>query len=219
MARTILIVATLLSLLFPRAALAQEAPARAPRAGIGVSFDPTLVSLVPLADAIGAPPVMLLVPIQLTERFRLEPSFGTLTAKTGREERSSGGVTPMLRTSSVSAGLAALGVWPVAPGVRANAGARFEFIHCDGDFALSGMASDTPTTHAAQSVTVVSGVLGAEYLPTPWFSIGLDLRLSYASLGAYEVRFRNTLPETTVKHGATSTTSTGAALVLRAFLF
>jgi hypothetical protein len=214
MTSTTRLAAVLASLVVSAAASAQEEPRSAPRLGLGISAEASLVgSLVPLGNAVYAPPVQLHVPIAVTPAFRLEPSIGFVTVKDKGSEStpSTGPGAPALTSTSFSLGLGALYVRPVAPKVQAIAGGRITAIWSKDQTVASD--PQRSVVEAKQQNLVVAAVLGGEYLPSPWFSVGLEGQLSFAALGDYET----TASGTSTKNKGGSSASTHALLTVRVY--
>jgi hypothetical protein len=196
--------AVLASLSFSTGASAADAP----RLGLGVSVETTLLgSLVPLGNAVLAPPVQLYVPIAVTPSFRLEPAFG-LTTVTDK------GSVPEVTSDSISLGIGALYVRPVAAQVQLLAGARFTAIWSS-DQVPDEDAPQPTLIEAEQRNLVFALVLGGEYLPTPWFSVGLEGQLSLANLGDVDLTRESDGATTRIDGG--SSVSTNALVFLRVY--
>jgi hypothetical protein len=104
----------------------------------------------------------------------------------------------------------------VAPQVQVVTGGRLTAIWSKDQTPDTGAAQPT-VLEGKQRNFVVALVLGGEYLPSPWFSIGFEGQLAFAKLGDIDVTGGSSPGTTTVKGG--SATSTNALVFLRVYLF
>jgi hypothetical protein len=195
------------SLALASVAAAGERPPGAPRLGIGISLEPSLLSLLQLGNAVYAPPIQLYVPIVLTPALRLEPAIGVISVT------DKGNVID-LTSEAFSIGIGALYLRPVAAQVQLLAGGRVTVI-----WARDQASAGTPqpaVVESKQRNLLVALVLGGEYQPSPWFSIGLEGQLAFARLG--DIEAKNTATSATATEKGGSSASTNALVFLRAYL-
>jgi hypothetical protein len=174
-----------------------------------MSIEPSMLSLVPVGNAVYAPPIQIYVPIAVTPDFRLEPAFG-LTSVNDK------GTGYDLVSDAYSLGLGALYVRPVAPQVQVLAGGRFTAVWSRDERPDTG-AAQPGILEARQRSFVLAVVLGGEYLPSPWFSVGFEAQFAYALLGDIDVTLHSPAPATSTLKGG-SATSTNALVFLRVYV-
>ncbi len=170
MNRRIAILAVAAALTVPAAARAET------KVGLGIGFEPfALVSSLPNAlTTTTIPPVSFYVPIDVIPQLRIEPSFGYWHLGANRN---------LFNPYSVS--LTSLGVGGFyrfsqpAP-VGFYAGARFTFV-----FNTASTFNPIPgtTTDVSETDIFFAPTLGAEYAPSPHFSLGTEFQLRVAFYG------------------------------------
>jgi hypothetical protein len=174
---TLRAVAAMAALALAAPALAQSTQAQpmGPRVGLGVSFNSTLLGIQP-ADANTTAFVRpkLYVPIVLAPNVRIEPEIGWLKSKND---------TDSTLDSAFDLGIGALLLKPVNPVVDLYFGGRLALVWVRSETVVGGGVVQKVT----QRNFSIAPVLGAEYKPSPWFSIGVEAQLNLIFLGDEDV--------------------------------
>lgn len=186
------------------ALLASSAPAPAqeaqPRLGLGLSMNTTLIGSL-FSGGVTAPATQLYVPVYVTRNIRLEPSIGWVYGTDDEQD---------VTDSTFALGIGALYVAPLRAQTQLYAGLRLASIWMEDQ---DRVFTSTETT--TQQNTVVAAVLGAEYLPVPWFSVGVEGQIEYVAVGDIETESGGT----TSSEDGGSLTSTQGLFFLRAYFF
>jgi len=158
------------------AALAFAAPSFAqqsahPRVGLGVSMNSSLIApLLTLGNAIFAPPTQLYVPFYVAPNVRIEPQFGWLSVHDDTDD---------VTSRSFSLGVGAVLLKPVAQSTNLYVGGRLVSTWLRDE----NRVNPTTVAKTTQRNTTLAAVFGGEYLPSPWFSVGLEAQLEFTALG------------------------------------
>jgi hypothetical protein len=151
-------------------AVAQQASAPSPRLGIGISFNPTvLTDVVSTTSGAVTPTPKLYVPFYVAPNIRLEPEIGWLSVTNDNTSTND---------HAFDLGIGALVLKPVAQSTNIYGGLRLASIW---------VQSQTPTQRITQRNTVLTFAGGAEYLPIAWFSVGVEGQLAFTFFGDEEV--------------------------------
>jgi hypothetical protein len=147
-----------------------------PRVGLGVSLNTSVLG--PLLSAassnLSPPPSNVYVPIYVTPNLRLEPQIGWVSTKDDQSDLSS---------RSFALGVGALFVKPVVQTTNLYGGARLISTWLKNEENTgAGVAKTT------QRNTTIAAVLGGEWLPSPWFSLGVEAQLEYTAVGDPETK-------------------------------
>jgi hypothetical protein len=190
------------------AALALAAPTFAqqqashPRVGLGISMNTSLVTpLVTLGSSVFAPPTLLYVPFYLAPNVRIEPTIGWIKVNDDQND---------VTSSAFQLGIGAVILKPVTASTNLYGGARLSSVWDRDETRVSPIAVRKDT----QRNTDLALVIGGEYLPTPWFSVGAEGQLDFVWMG--DVTHDQTgVPRTTTSGGSAS--STQALLFIRVY--
>ena len=182
-------------------ALAQQQPAR-PRVGLGISMDTDLVGrFITNAGSVYAPPAVLYVPFYVTPNVRIEPEIGWIRTHDDQND---------VTSSSFQLGVGAVFLKPVTASTNLYVGGRLSSVW-DRNETRTGAFTVTKDT---QRNTDLALVLGGEYQPSPWFSVGAEGQLGFTWLG--DVTHEVTGAPNTITSGGSSQ-STRALLFMRVY--
>lgn len=174
--------------------------------GIGISLDPARIGHVSYynyspefglinSTVNNATPIMFYLPINVTERVRLEPSFGLYTINNENTTTSDyPGTAPTTNTNSASLitiGLRGVYLSSLSKSFELYFGPRLDF-----SFVSSSNVYSQIYTHSDGSNTTVINttgsketdinmgvVFGAEYFPISHYSVGGEVSLNYTTFG------------------------------------
>ncbi|HEX9399105.1 MAG TPA: hypothetical protein VF912_03255 [Anaeromyxobacter sp.] len=164
-----------LALSAPALAQQQTAQGAHPRVGLGVSMNSSLLGpVVTLGAADFAPPSNLYVPIYLSPSFRLEPQIGWLSVHDDGSDTTD---------SAFALGVGALFVKPVAAATNLYGGARLV-----STWLKDEQRAGTFVERLTRRNTTLAGVFGGEWLPSAWFSIGIEAQLEFTAIGDPKLR-------------------------------
>ena len=179
-------------------AFAQQQTSSHPRLGLGISMDTNLLSQIgTVTGSVFAPPAAIYVPFYVAPNLRIEPQIGWIRVHDDQND---------VTSSSFELGVGALFLKPVTASTNLYGGGRLSLIW-DRDETRTGPLTVTKDT---QRNTDLALVVGGEYLPSPWFSVGAEAQLNFLWLGDVDHA---------VTGGPTTTTSGGMASSTRALLF
>lgn len=182
-------------------ALAQQQPSH-PRVGLGISMDTDTVGrLITNSGSVYAPPAVLYVPFYVTPNVRIEPAIGWIRVHDDQND---------VTSSSFQLGVGALFLKPVTTSTNLYVGGRLSSIWDRDETRVSAVT----TRKTTQRNTELAVVLGGEYLPSPWFSVGAEAQLGFTWLG--DVTQEVTGAPNTVTSGG-SAQSTRALLFMRVY--
>jgi hypothetical protein len=162
--------AAALALLAPAAARAQQQPSH-PRLGLGVSMNSNLITgAATFGPSVFAPPTNLYVPFYIAPNVRVEPQFGWLSVSDDVEDTDD---------SSFALGLGVLVLKPVVQTTNLYGGVRLVSTWLKDETRVGA----TVLRKETQRNTTLAAVFGGEYLPAPWFSVGVEGQLEYTAIG------------------------------------
>jgi len=167
--------------------------------GLGISIDPTGASQIVYVqnswDDYQAPltnvsAVRFYVPINVTNRFRLEPSFGLYSSSSTNKDNSFPSSSTTDASSVSTIGIRGTYNSPISNSLIFYFGPRLEFAFVSSKHEYSYIASypsayiptDNKTTSTETDITF-GGVVGVEYFPIRKFSIGGEINLNYITFG------------------------------------
>ncbi len=183
-----------LALAFP--ALAQQAAPSHPRVGLGVSLNTTTLGLTTPSNSTAFVRPKLYVPFFVAPNIRLEPEIGWLSATDDNTSTTD---------HAFDLGIGGLFIKNMSPNVDLYGGARFALIWTQSEADIGGGVIQ----RVRQRNFSFAPVVGGEYRPSPWFSVGVEGQLEFVFLGDEDV---NT-------GGVTTTGRGGSAWGLEGLLF
>ncbi len=139
----------------------------------------------------------------MAPNFRIEPQIGWLKVNSDADDTSD---------SSFALGIGALYVKPVTQGTNLYGGVRLASTWMKDEERLS----PTVERKTTQRNTTLAAVLGGEYLPSPWFSVGVEAQIEYTALGDPKVE-QTGAPTFTGQGG--SANATQGLLFMRVYFF
>jgi hypothetical protein len=155
-------------------AAAQQAAPSHPRLGLGVSLNTTTLGLTSPANTTAFVRPKFYVPFYVAPNIRLEPEIGWLSATDDNTSTTN---------SAFDLGIGALFTKPVSPVVDLYAGARLAAIWTQTEQDVGGGVIQ----RVKQRNISFAPVLGGEYTPSPWFSVGVEAQLEFIFLGDEDV--------------------------------
>lgn len=176
--------------------LAAEPQPTHPRVGLGLSLNPSLIADLATTTGTFAPAPKLYVPIYLTPQIRLEPEIGWLSVTNNDQSTNN-------RTFDL--GLGVLYVKPMSQSANIYGGIRLSSVWVKEETSLS----PTVVQRTTQRNTFLVFAFGTEYLPAPWFSVGVEGQLGFIFFGDQEVSAA----------GTTATVSGGNGNTLQGLFF
>lgn len=164
----------------------------------GISSNPLFVQIAPIA---------FYLPINVSERFRIEPSFALYTTS---EEYKVTPSSPSSQPSSYSGdgsgvviGTRCTYLTPLSEAISLYVGPRFDLTFQSTTFEESYVSSyPTPntrtsyTSETSETDYAVGLVFGSEFFPVKQFSVGGEVSFNYVSYGNPEVTTTRTPPPT-----------------------
>lgn len=168
-----------------------------PVAGLGISIDPTKVAeqvyITPYAAnyqtfAISGPSaIAFYMPINVTNKFRLEPSIGLFSMSSSTTTTPISQLSGSIETTSYDAsvftfGIRGLFISPLSNSLSLYFGPRLEFGFVSSTYEDIYALQDNKTTETETDVTI-GGIIGVEYFPIRKFSLGGEINLNYMIYG------------------------------------
>lgn len=169
--------------------------------GLGISFDPARIGqanylyfsdatlqIVPLTNL---SPIMLYIPITIKNSFRLEPSFGLFSSSTNNTTSSTSPNTGYPQMSSTDLSVTTVGIRATYISSLTNSlslytGPRLDisFVSSTSEYSnFSANMKQGYKTNSIETDVTIGAITGAEYFPTPQFSIGGEVSLNYVTFG------------------------------------
>ena len=173
--------------------------------GIGTSLNPTAIGdgeLVLLPVGLGN----LYFPLIIGSSFKLEPEFGLLRLSEKTTDPSSESSATLTRL-----GIGAFWITPIRESFRAYVGPRVGIVRSS----ESSRFGTEPERKVTQTNLVLELATGGEYLFSPHFSLGGEVRLGYINVGERKV---TPAPPPTPFDRSASILTTNALILLRWYL-
>jgi hypothetical protein len=200
MLRTIGAVAAL-ALAVPAFAQGTQAQPTGPRVGLGVSIDTLGFASAFTANTTALVSPKLYIPIVVAPNVRIEPEIGWVRARNDNDSTSD---------SAFDLGIGAMFLKSVNQNVDLYGGARLRVVWMRMEQVTGGGGFEK----TEQRNFTFAPVIGGEYKPSPWFSVGVEAQLNFIFLGNEDIT-------TTAPGGATvkTTGSGGDAQTLAGLAF
>ncbi len=207
--------------------------------GLGISIDPTkgseLVYVESYLDDLqyisttSTSAVVFYVPINVTNRYRLEPSIGIFSTSSSTTQGSGSPYTISNDASVITLGIRGTYRCSLSNSLILYFGPRLEFgiVSSTYEYVYITNVPNVNTKQDDKTITketdiTFGGVIGTEYFPIPKFSIGGEIGLNYVTFGNPDVTY-NYYPTPATSNSTSEreqhTFFTGALFFLRWYFF